>query len=296
MELADPTAPLTASGNLRRRELVSVFVEKSATAAAMSAVAVLCFLVYSVASRGAGVLSVGFLTKDPPLFQGAGGGIAPALVGTLMIMLVATAIAAPVGVLTAFYITEFASVRVARVIRLVLDLLNGTPTIVVGIFVFGFMVSGKSDSGFAGSVALSLVMLPLIARTTQEVLLLVPANLREAADALGVNRWRSATGVVLPSALGGILTGTVLAMARAAGETAPLLLVDGVFNADKTSVNLFGHAVPNIPVMIFQLADEANPNGLERAWGAALVLLIFILFANLGARSLLNRSRAKLGG
>jgi phosphate transport system permease protein len=292
-DLFDPTAPLTPTGNLRRREIASRMVEASATAAALLALGVLGVVIYSVASRGAPALSWHFLTSNPPLFGGSGGGIAPAIVGTALIVAVATAIAMPLGVLIAIYLTEYAHARTGRAVRLVLDLLNGLPTIVIAVFVFGLLVAGHHQSGFAGSLALSIIMLPLIARASQEVLLLVPRSLREAADALGVSRWRSILGVVLPSALGGILTATVLAVARAAGETAPLLVLSSIY-APKLSVNLFGQAIPNIPVTIFTLSEQADPAGFERAWGAALVLLAFILAASLSARALLARSRAKL--
>ena len=288
----DPTAPLTASGNLRRRQAVSRLAEALATAAALVALAVLGLVVWSVATRGAAVLNIGFLTKNPPLFGGSGGGIAPAIVGTALIVGLATAIAAPIGVLVAVYLTEFAGSRLGGVIRLALDLLNGLPSIVIGLFIFGLLVAGHHQSGFAGSVALSIIMVPLIARASQEMLLLVPAQLREAADALGVSRWRTVLGVVLPSALPGIATGTVLAIARAAGETAPLLLVCSIFN-NQLSTDLFGHAVANIPMMIFTASEAADPAGFARAWGAAFVLLAFILVTNVVARALLARTRKR---
>jgi phosphate transport system permease protein len=291
MDLPDPSGPLTPSGHLRRRQLISRLAEATQTAAALLAVAVLGIVVYSVASRGASVLSIGFLTKDPPQFVGVrGGGIAPAIVGTAVIIALATAVAMPIGILTALYLTEFAGRWPARAIRLALDLLNGVPTIVVGLFVFGLLVVGHHQSGFAGSFALAIVMLPLIARATQEVLLLVPAGLREAADALGVSRWRTVRGVVLPTARGGILTATVLAVARGAGETAPLIFLSSIF-ANTVSVNPFGHqGLANIPVYIFTLSEEANRYGFARAWGAAFILLAFILLANLGSRALNRRS------
>jgi phosphate transport system permease protein len=288
--LTDLSGPLTPTGHLRRRQLVSRLVEGGQTTAALLAVGVLAIVVYSVASRGASVLSVGFLTKNPPAFVGeAGGGIAPAIVGTAVIVVVATAIAMPMGVLVALYLTEFAGGRLRSAVRLALDLLNGVPTIVVGLFVFGLLVVGHHQSGFAGSFALAIIMLPLIARATQEVLLLVPPSLREAADALGVSRWRTVLGVVLPTARGGILTATVLAVARAAGETAPLILTTSFF-ANAVSANPFGgKALPNIPTYIFTASESADPYGFARAWGAAFVLLVFILLASLGARALSHR-------
>ena len=283
----DPTAPLTPSGNLRRRNLVSHLAELGATLAAVGAVAVLGIVVYSVLVNGASALSFEFLVKGAP------NGIGPAIVGTALIVLLATAIAMPLGVLVALYLTEFAGDRAARSIRLALDLMNGLPSIIVGLFIFGLLVNHHHDSAYAGSIALAIIMLPLIARGSQEILLLVPNSLREAADALGVSRWRTVLGVVLPSALGGIVTSTVLAVARAAGETAPLLLADSIFNPSHYSLNI-GEAVPNIPMTIYTLSEEANPAGFARAWGAGFVLLAFIVLASLGARMLLARSRAKL--
>jgi phosphate transport system permease protein len=288
-EPADLSGPLTPSGNLRRRQFVSRLAEAGQTTSALLAVAVLGILVYSVASRGASALSLDFLTKDLPLAGTAGGGIAPAIIGTAVIVALATAIAMPIGILVALYLTEFAGRSLARAIRLALDLLNGLPTVVVGLFVFELLVVGHHQSGFAGSFALAIIMLPLIARATQEVLLLVPPSLREAADALGVSHWRTVRGVVLPTARGGILTATVLAVARAAGETAPLIFVSSIY-ANTVSVNPFGgKALPNIPVYIFNVSEAADPYGFARAWGAAFVLLAFILLASLSARALSRR-------
>lgn len=292
--LPDPAGPLTATGHLRRRQVMSRAMQAGQTVAALIAVGVLAIVVYSVASRGAGMLSVSFLTKGPPAFEGVkGGGIGPMIVGTALMMAVAAAVAMPLGILTALYLTEYARKPAARAVGLALDLLNGMPTIVIGLFFFGLLVVGKHQSGFAGSLALAVVMLPLIARATQEMLALVPGGLREAADALGVSHWRTVRGVILPSALGGILTATILAVARAAGETAPLIFLSSIYG-HTLSTNLFGEALPNIPVYIFTASEAADPYGFERAWGAGFVLLAFILVASIVGRTLLNRSRGRL--
>jgi phosphate transport system permease protein len=291
----DPTAPLVASGNLRRRRVVNRFAEGVATGAALLAVAVLAVMVAAVAVRGAPALNLDFVTQGPALPGETGGGIAPAIVGTGLLVAVATLIAMPLGVLVALYLTEFASLRIAGPIRLALDLLNGLPSIVIGLFVFGLIVSGRHQSGFAGSVCLAIIMVPLIARASQEMLLLVPQQMREAADALGVRRWRTVLTIVLPAALGGIVTGTVLAIARAAGETAPLIFTTSIF-ADRTSFDVFGTALPNIPVKIYTLSQSDDPSGITQAWGAAFVLVTFILLTNIAARSLLARSRRRLAG
>jgi phosphate transport system permease protein len=294
--LPDPTAPLTASGNLRRRAVVSRLVELGATTSAVVAVALLADLVYTVASHGAPALSLDFLFKNQAGI--GGGGIANSLIGTGVLVAFGALIAVPIGVLTGLYLTEFAKpgARSARGLKLVLDLLQGLPTIIVGVVIYGLIVvpEGPRESGFAGSVALSIVMLPLIARSSQEVLLLVPSTLREAADALGVDRWRTVIGVILPAAIGGIATGAILAIARAAGETAPLLIANSIFNPNSTQINIFGHGVPSIPMYIYTTFDLPSPQALTDAWGAALVLLALIFAANIGARVLLARSRAKM--
>jgi phosphate transport system permease protein len=278
---------------MRRRRLVNRVMEALATAAALLAVAVLAIVVFSVARRGASELSWGFLTKSPALFGESGGGIAPAIVGTGLLVALGTAMALPVGVLVAIYISEFASRRIGGAARLVLDVLNGLPSIVLGIFVFGLVVVAHGQSALAGGFALAIIMLPLVARATQEVLQLVPSTLREGALALGASRWRTVLGVVLPTSFGGIVTGTMLAVARAAGETAPLLFTTSLAtNSVSFDVR---HAVQSIPLTIFQLSESSDTEDHKRAWAAALVLIAFVLLASLLARLLLARSRRKLG-
>jgi phosphate transport system permease protein len=290
---ATPEISLRGTGRLRRRRIVNKIMESIGTAAALLAVAVLGLVIASVAVRAAPALNVDFFTKPPNLFGGPGGGISSALVGSALIVAMATAMALPVGVLIGIYLTEFAPRVIGQPIQLVLDILNGLPTIVTGIFVYGLLVIGHTQSAYAGAFALAIVMLPLVARASQEVLLLVPSALREGGLALGVSRWRTVLGVILPTTLGGILTGAVLAMARAAGETAPLLFTSSIFNpAVSTDVT---HALPNIPVLIFTYSEQPDKALHEQAWGAALVLMLFVLVASLSAKALLARSRRKLG-
>jgi phosphate transport system permease protein len=283
----DPTAPLTPSGNLRRRQLFSRIAEQGATAAAVLAVAVLAIVIYTVVVRGASALSFDFI------FDAAPTGIGPELVGTGIIVGIATAIAMPIGVLIALYLTEFAGSRSAHGIRLTLDLMNGLPSIIIGLFIFGLLVNHHKPSGFAGSVALAIIEVPLIARGTQEVLNLVPGAQREAADALGVARWRSVLTIILPAATGGIVTATLLSVARAAGETAPVLLITSLGGGDAFHFNPL-EPLPSVPVKIFQLSEEANPEGFTEAWGLSLILIAIILVLGLSSRALLNRSKRKL--
>jgi phosphate transport system permease protein len=294
MSAATPQIDLRPGGRLRRRRIVNRLMESLGTLAALLAVALLVIVIVSVARKGAASLSWHFLTTPPNLFGGPGGGISSAIVGTAIIVGLATLIALPVGVLAAIYLTEFAPKRLRAPIQVVVDVLAGLPTIVVGIFIYGLLVIGHTQSGYAGAIALSIVMLPLVARAAQEVLLLVPVALREGSLALGVSRWRTVVGVILPTALGGIATGTVLAVARAAGETAPLLFTTSIFAANEVSTDI-SHAMPNIPVLIFIYSEQPDTALHQDAWAAALVLMGFVLIASLGARALLTRSRRKLG-
>jgi phosphate transport system permease protein len=201
--------------------------------------------------------------------------------------------ALPFGILVAVYLNEFARPGIKYGVSLALDVLNGIPAIVIGIFVFGLLVVGRGQSGFAGSFALACLMLPLVARATQEILALVPDSSREASLALGVPRWRTTLSVVLPQTIGGIITGTVLAVARVAGETAPLLFTSSIVSTDvETSPT---HALQSIPVAIFEYSESPNPEDHAQAWAAALILLAFILLASLGARALAARSKRRMG-
>ncbi len=286
--------PLGPSGNLPRRKRVDFVMRASCTAAAVLAVAVLIIVIVSVVAQGASALSLDFFTKAPPL-DGPGGGILPEIVGTGVIVGLATAFALPIGVLIAIFLNEFATARIAYPIRLALDLVNGLPSIVIAVFVYGLLVVGSGQKGVDGSIALAIIMVPLIARSTQEVLRLVPRTQRDASLALGMSRWRTTLGIVLPAALSGIVTGAVLAVARAAGETAPLLLTTSFFNPNQgVTTNVFGAAMPNIPIEIFNQLEQANPADHARAWGAALVLVALILIVSVSARILLARSRRKM--
>lgn len=286
--------PLGPSGNLPRRKRVDRAMRASATAAALLAVAVLIIVIASIVGKGASALSLDFFIKPPPV-DGAGGGILPEIVGTGLIVGLATAFALPIGILIALFLNEFASARVAYPIRLALDLLNGLPSIVIAVFVYGLLVIGSGQKGVDGSIALAIIMVPLIARSTQEVLRLVPQTQRDASLALGMSRWRTTLGIVLPACVSGIITGAVLAIARAAGETAPLLLLSSFFTPNQgVTANIFGQAIPNIPMEIFTQLDAASPADHARAWGAALVLVALILLVSVTARVLLARSRRKM--
>jgi phosphate transport system permease protein len=272
---------------------VNRIAEGFAMLAAFAAIAVLAIVVGSVLKKGAPALNWDFVTKTPVTFGESGGGIAQAIVGSGILVGIAALIAIPVGILVALYVNEFAARPVKRTVRLALDVLNGVPSIVIGIFVFALLVVGHKQSAWAGGIALAIIMLPLVARSTQEVLELVPGHLREASLALGVSRWRTVLSIVLPAALGGIMTGATLAVARAAGETAPLLFTSSI--APNTISTDAREAVASIPVTIFTYAEAPDPALNDQAWAAAFVLIAFVLLLSLGSRAALARSRRKLG-
>jgi phosphate transport system permease protein len=298
MSSAAPKADLFRTENLRRRQAINKLAEFTAVAAAFLAVGLLVIVVASVAKRGAGAISIDFLTKNPSpsllIGETTESGIANAIVGTVIIVGLAVLMALPVGVLAAIYLNEFAPKRAANVLTLALDVLNGIPAIVLGIFVFVFLVVGHGQAAWKGSLALAILMLPLVARSTQEVLALVPESLREASHALGAAKWRTTLSVVLPQTIGGIVTGATLATARAAGETAPLLfttsLVGNELQTDPSS------ALASMPMFIFTSAEQADPVLHEQAWGAALVLIVMILVLSVVARAAAARSRRRLAG
>ena len=290
----DPKYALTPSGNLRRRMMISRAAVSGTIVAAGAAVLVLFILVYYAAYHGASQLSLSFLTSDlPAIGLGSGGGIGPALVGTAEVVLIATVIALPVGILTAIYLSEFASERIGRFMTTGLELMAGLPTIIAGIFVAGLIVNSSGQSALAAGLAVAIVEVPLIARASIESLRRVPPTMREAADALGVAHWRTVLGVILPTAANGIVTATILAVARGAGETAPVLLTIPTFGTT-FAINP-AHSVPTVPLEIWQLLNSGQNSALDQAWGAAFLLMIMILAINIGARVWLRRSGRKRG-
>jgi phosphate transport system permease protein len=291
---ADSGHPLLLGhGNLRRRKRVNRVVEAGASIGAVLAVAVLVIVVGSVFLKGVDALSWHFLTTPTALFGESGGGIANAIVGSAIIVAIAAVIAIPVGILVAIYTTEFASPRFAHPIRFVLDILNGVPTIITGIFVYGLLVAGKGQSGYAAAIALAIIMLPIVARTAQEVLALVPGTLKEAAHALGIAPWRSTVRITIPTAAGGLITGALLAVARVAGETAPLILLCSIFAPGVLTEP--GEGLASIPIFIFQASESPKPEAHTEAWAAALVLIAFVLVLNIAARAFYARSRKRMG-
>lgn len=247
----------------------------------------LVWLAITVVREGASTINPQFLTYSMRNVLGdAQGGLYHALIGTLLVTGMATLISVPIGIFAAIYLIEYGRrSRTARVLTFLVDVMTGIPSIVAGLFalsLFVLLLGPTIRFGFGGSVALSLLMIPTVVRSTEEMLRLVPDDLREAALALGVPRWRVIAKVVLPTALGGIITGVVLAISRIIGETAPLLVVAGA--TDSVNTNLFSDRMATLPVFIYQQYSNATAKGLSYAWGGALVLIVIVMVLNILAR------------
>jgi phosphate transport system permease protein len=290
---AAPPISLKASGRSRRRQRTNLIAQGVSIFAAFLAIGVLALVVVSVLLRGVKSLNLDFFTKSQVTFGETGGGIANGLVGTAIIVAIATAIALPTGILIAIYVAEFGGKGVSRAIRLALDVLNGVPSIVVGIFAYALLVVGSGYAAWKASVALAIVMLPVVARSTIEVLRLVPDALRYGSYALGISKWRTVLFVVMPSAIGSIMTGATLAVARAAGETAPLLFTTSIFLPNQVVTDPH-NAMAAVPLLILFDSESPDPSLNNQAWAAAFVLMMFVLVLSLSARYVLARRERKL--
>ena len=251
-------------------------------ACVLFAVLPLLFILGTLLLKGAGSLSIDFFTKMPAPAGENGGGVANAIVGTLIVTGIGSLMAIPIGIISAVYMSEYAGSRFASLVRFAADTLNGVPSIVIGVFVYGIAVLPvKHYSALAGSIALGVMMIPIIARTTEELLLLVPNTMREGALALGATRARAVFSVVLPAALPGIVTGVLLALSRIAGETAPLIFTS--LNNPYFSTAL-REPIATLTVQVYNLSHEPYPDSHRQAWAGALVLVLIVLLCSLLAR------------
>ena len=258
----------------RRRLAQRAIVGLLALATVLS-VAILVTILSYVVLRGLPAINVDFFTQRPRPLGEAGGGVQPALVGTLVLAAVSGAIAIPVGIAAAIFVVEYRAGRFAAPVRFAAELIAGLPSIVIGVFVWAFLVRGLIGhfAALAGAVALAVIMVPIVARTVEEVLRLVPVSLREAALALGAPRWKVILRVVLPTARAGIVTASVLALARSAGETAPLLLT--ALGNDFFSTDLL-RPIGALPLQIYRYAVSPYDDWHTKAWGTSLVLVLVI--------------------
>jgi phosphate transport system permease protein len=257
--------------------------------AVVLAILPLFFILLDLIAKGAGSLSLDFFTKLPAPAGEQGGGVAHAIVGTLMMVGTAGLIGLPIGVGAGVFCAEYPASRLTWVTRFVADVLNGTPSIVVGVFAWAWIVAQqKHFSALAGSVALAMLMIPMVMRTTEEMIKLVPNSLREAALALGYPRWRTSLAIVARTALPGIVTGSLLAIARVAGETAPLLFT--ALGSQYLGTRL-EEPMAALPLIVFTYATGPYEEWHRFAWAAALVLILVVLLLSLGARLAIGRGR-----
>ena len=293
---ASPAAPaqlarFAVSAGRRRRDRMA---RTAVLAATIAALVPLALIVYYLLVKGLGAWSASFFTTDPTgntFFKSSSiGGVKSALLGTIEIVALASVIAIPIGIGVALWLVEYGKTsHLATTVRFFIDVLTGVPSIVFGLFVYIVLIveTGTSYAGYKGSVALSLLMLPVVTRSAEVILLLVPNGLRESALALGAPRWRVILQVILPTALAGMVTGILLAVARAAGETAPLLFTAAATH--NTNFDL-GQFMNSLPVQIYNDVTSPTPAVVERAWGAALALVTMVALLNLAARLVARRS------
>ena len=251
--------------------------------ATLVAVALLFVILAHVLVSGLPAIDLAFFTQRPKPFGEAGGGVQPAVVGTLVLAAVSGLIAIPIGIAAAIFVVEYRSGRFAAPVRFAAELIAGLPSIVIGVFVWALLVRGLVGhyAGIAGAVALAVIMVPIVARTVEEVLRLVPNSLREAALALGAPKWKVIVRIVLPTARAGVMTAAILALARSAGETAPLLLT--ALGNEFLSTDLL-RPIDALPLRIYRYAVSPYDDWHTKAWGASLILVIVIAVVSLGLR------------
>jgi phosphate transport system permease protein len=275
------------TANLRRRKIYSRIFESLCALAVIVALIPLAMILFYVIKEGFGALNLDFFTKMPKPVGESGGGMANAIAGTMILIGIAAAFAVPVGCLCGIHLSEYPGTKFSSIVRFAADVLNGVPSIVVGIFAYGILVLPvKRFSAIAGGVALGLLMIPIVVRTTEELLRLVPGGLREGALALGATRGRAVFSVIVPAALPGILTGILVALARVAGETAPLLFT--AFNNRFWSTSLT-QPIASLTVQVFTYAISPYDDWHRQAWAGAFLLVMMILALSILARLAVRR-------
>jgi phosphate transport system permease protein len=273
------------------RRLTNLAVSIWAAASALLGILILFWILYVVITRGLGAINLGFFTQLPTPPGIIGGGLANAIVGTLVLTVTATMIAVPVGLMAGVYLAEFSDdSKAGDYSRFSANVLMGMPSIIVGVFAYTLVVVPLGHfSGYAGALALAILMLPVITRTTEDMLRLVPNTLRESALALGAPRWKVTLVIVFRAAKAGLITGVLLAVARVSGETAPLLFT--ALNSPYWFHSL-GEPTPNLTVTIFNYAMSPYPDWQQKAWGASLLITLGVLIITIGARYLLRERKA----
>jgi len=291
------SGPPMAARSVARRRIVNSLVTTLAWVAATIGIVVMGWIVVTVVVRGIGAWSVAFFTQLPPTATESGGGLANCIIGTLVITFGAAVVGLPLGFFGAIYLSEFGRAgRIATAIRAVTNIVLGVPSIIAGMFAYAILVLPSHHfSGFSASVALAFIMLPVMTRTAEDILNLVPNELRESALAMGAPRWKATLGVVVKAARGGLITGAILAVVRVSGETAPLLFtaltsqywMSGLFGAS----GYFGGPTPNLTKTIFDFSTQPYPHLVQLAWGGALLIIVAVLGINVFTRLLFQRGK-----
>jgi phosphate transport system permease protein len=278
---------LSVDFHLRRRKFISKVMTGSTTACAIVVIGILLAILLYISATGIKELSIGFLVNTPKPVGEPGSGIANAIVGTFLLIGIASLIGLPVGIMAGIYLSEFGANRLGRLIRFLTDTLTGVPSIVVGVFAWAAIVKPMGHfSALAGGIGLAIIMMPIVARTTEEMIKLVPHSLREASLALGAPVWRMSLGVVLRTAAAGVATGAMLAIARISGETAPLLFTALSYNYMSTNVRL---PIASLTYQIYYYAGSPYEEWHSMAWAATLVLVGMILVINVLVLSVIRR-------
>jgi phosphate transport system permease protein len=290
--LASANSLVVTAPNAARRRRADLAMRVVLLGTFMVAVVPLVLIIGVTLANGLSAMSLEFLTQTQPLsFRREGGGFVHGLIGTAMMVGIAIAISVPLGIAAAVFLTEYQTSRLARPVRFFTDVMTGVPSIFVGLFVYATLVRGF-DLGFGtlpGGIAISILMLPIIVRSAEEILKLVPADLRSASTAMGARRWQTTLKVVLPAAAPGLITGVMLAVARGAGETAPLILT--AFGTPYLVTALVGEAQTALPLLVFEGARQPFEAAQARAWAGALELVVFVLLLTVLARFIGGRSR-----
>lgn len=276
--------------NSRNRKIMDAAVKIVSTAASFIGIIALAWILLEVMKRGIGALDIPFFTRGTTPAGVEGGGVANAILGTAMITILASVLGIPTGIFAGVYLSEFGShSRLGSVIRFSINAMMGIPSIIIGLFVYTFLVLPFGHfSGFSGAVALGIIMMPVVARTAEDMLNLVPNSLRESALALGAPRWRVTMSIVFRAAKTGLITGTLLAMARVSGETAPLLFT--ALNSFYWPQNLSGPTA-NLTITIYQYAMSPYDDWQRKAWGASLLIMVGVLMLTVIARMVFKEKK-----
>lgn len=289
------TSPLQGdAANAARRRRVDLAARMVLFSAVLVAVVPLALILFVTIERGLPALNLEFLTSTQPLsFRQAGGGFLHGMLGTTIMLGLAMLVAVPLGIAAAVFLTEYPEHRLVAPVRFFTDVMTGVPSIFVGLFVYAALVreAGLGFGTIPGSAALAILMLPIIVRSAEEILRLVPVDIRNASTAMGARRWQTTVRVVLPAASSGLITGVMLAVARGAGETAPLILT--AFGTPYLVTALLGEAQTALPLLIFEGARQPFEAAQARAWAGALQLVILVLLLTIAARAISSRGRTR---